>query len=52
MLNILVAIDKQCVTCKGQVVTFKGHCKVKGQVLDHMLVTPLCEAIDESNTMV
>ena len=32
MLNILVGTGKQCMTCKGQGVTLKGHCKVKGQV--------------------
>ena len=35
MLNILVGIAKQCVTRKGQVLTPKGHCKVKVQVRNH-----------------
>ena len=41
ILNILVGTDKQCMVCRGQGVTFKGHCKVKGQVRDHMALWPL-----------
>ena len=32
MYNRLIGTDKQCVTCKGQVVTSKGHCKVKFKI--------------------
>ena len=39
--NILTGTNKWCVTCKGQLVSSKGHFKVNGQVPDHIGLCPL-----------